>query len=122
MLNTVRDETARIDRTVDRPNFIAAKVTSKTPSFAVFSEAWAKGWKATLDGKPVPIYRADYYLRGIAVPAGEHLIEMRYIPPGFIMGAIISIFSLLAMLVLAIWPKRNGRIASDVSLTEVHDV
>lgn len=112
MQKMTHDDKARIERLVDRPNFIVAKVTSKAPAFAIFSEAYANGWRAILDGKAVPIYRADYYLRGIAVPAGAHIIEMRYIPPGFIAGVVMSLFSFFIMFILAVLPAR----------TEAHNV
>ena len=39
------------------------------------------GWMATLDGQPAEIARADYLLRAVPVPAGEHTLRMRFDPP-----------------------------------------
>ena len=43
---------------------------------AVFSEIYYPGWQAKIDGQPVDIARADYILRVMNVPAGQHTIEM----------------------------------------------
>ncbi|MGE5177406.1 MAG: YfhO family protein [Hyphomicrobiales bacterium] len=59
-------------------------------------------WTATLDGKPVPIHRVDYLLRGVIVPSGVHRLVLRYRPRGLEAGIRISIASVTVTLLLAI--------------------
>jgi len=48
------------------------------PGILVVSEVYYPAWKATVDGSPAPILRANRVLRAIALPAGRHRIEFRY--------------------------------------------
>jgi uncharacterized membrane protein YfhO len=51
------------------------------PRLFVASEVYyPAGWNAYLDGEPVPIHRANYLLRGVHVPEGEHTLVMRFEP------------------------------------------
>lgn len=69
--------------------------TSKSASdqVAIFSEIWYRGnadWKAYIDGKYVDHFRANYLLRGLEVPAGEHEIVFKFEPKSFYTGKKVS--------------------------------
>jgi len=70
------------------------------PTVLVVSEIFYPGWEAKIDGNPATIMVTDYLLRGVALPAGNHVVEMRYTAPQARKGAIISIISLVICAIL----------------------
>ncbi|SDD84886.1 glycosyltransferase family protein [Riemerella columbipharyngis] len=76
-----KDSTAYVDLEDYQPNQLSFKTKSKTPQLAVISEIYYPyGWKMFLDGKEVPYIKADYLLRAVYVPAGEHQLKMIFEP------------------------------------------
>jgi hypothetical protein len=74
---------------------------SATPQFAVFSEIYyEKGWKAFVDGKDAGYVKADYVLRAMPVPAGEHTIEFRFEPQSHKTGSTVTLICSALMLIL----------------------
>ena len=78
-------------------NTIEVRVAGKG-GLLVLSEVDYPGWRATVDGSDVPVVRADYVLRAVCVPAGEHTVELVYDPPLLKIGLGITA---VAMVVLA---------------------
>jgi hypothetical protein len=95
------DSTATINLTNFKPNHLKYVSNNKNDGFAVFSEMYYKnGWKATIDGQETDIYKVNYTLRGIEVPAGKHTIEFKFDPQVVKTGSTIALISSLVMLVL----------------------
>lgn len=72
----------------------------------VLSDNWFPGWKATLDGHPVPILVADGALRAVAVPAGTHRVEMRYSPASIGWGGVVSFATFLGVSAMVLIRRR----------------
>ncbi len=67
---TVRVEEAASDRLV-------VTTQSRTPQLLVLADNhYPPGWQASVDGEPAEILRADFAFRAVAVPAGQHRVEM----------------------------------------------
>jgi Bacterial membrane protein YfhO len=62
------------------------------------SEWFYPGWRAFVDGKEAPIYRADYMFRAVPVPPGFHEVRFVYDPPLFRLGTIISLVTLFGVI------------------------
>lgn len=59
------------------PGNIIYRSSSEAPKMALFSEVYYKTWKAYIDGEEVTPIRANYVLRALPLPAGEHTIEFK---------------------------------------------
>ena len=60
------------------------------------------GWKATLDSQSIPILRAYGALAAVAVPAGDHTVQFTYDPLTYRIGAIISLLTWVAIIILGL--------------------
>ena len=99
-----------------RPNYLKYEYASAAPATAVFSEIfYDKGWTAWVDGVETPYFRADYLLRALELPAGDHTVEWRFRAPhwGAVEGVTglcsAAILLLIAGLAAAEWYKRKKR-------------
>jgi hypothetical protein len=100
--NLGNDPTAIINLTKYQPNSLEYKTQSKASQLAVFSEIYyPEGWKMLIDDVQVPYIKADYLLRAVVVPAGNHTVQMVFEPKVIATGKIISLISLLIFLILS---------------------
>lgn len=97
------DSTATISLTSYKPNELTYTSNSSRNGLAVFSEIYyPKGWIATLDGKEVPILRANYVLRALEIPEGQHTIVFSFKPDAYYVGNKITTASSWLVLLLLI--------------------
>lgn len=85
------------------PNSREYDYTNSAPGTLVFSEIWyPHGWKAFIDGKPAQLFRANYVLRALNVPAGHHTVRMIFDPDSVKKGNALAVpFVVLVYLALA---------------------
>jgi hypothetical protein len=83
---------------------VVIDTASDAAGVLVVSEAHYPGWSATVDGRAAPLLRADYALRGVALPPGRHQVELRYHGRPTRVGIGLS---LLAMLTLGLLHLRS---------------
>ncbi len=89
-----------------RPSRLELATDAPGDRVLVVLDAYARGWTATVDGAPAPVFRADAAFRGVHVPAGAHRVELAYRPPGLWEGLGVSAAGLLA---LVLFVMRAGR-------------
>ena len=97
-----KDSLSSIRLTSYAPNRLTYETNNAQDGIAVFSEIYyPDGWHVTIDGQPAELARADYILRTMYVPAGQHTIEMRFDPTSLHVTEGIA-YGTLALLVIGI--------------------
>ena len=77
---------------------------AKKDELGLFSEVYyPHGWKVTIDGEPVEMLRANYTLRALPVPAGEHVVKFQFDPTSIRVTDTIAYIALAIMVLLAVW-------------------
>lgn len=66
------------------------RLMAEGPGYLVLTDAHYPGWQATVDGVSAPIIRADIMFRAVVLPAGEHVVEFRFVPQSLRLGLWIS--------------------------------
>lgn len=93
---------ATVRRLEIHPARVVIHVETGQPGFVVLTDAYYPGWVARVNGRTVPIRRANCFFRAVAVPAGASHVEFRYEPMSFRLGRSVSLAAafLLSVMVL----------------------
>lgn len=100
---------AQIEWQEYRANRLRLRVVnpSNQSSWLLLSDTYYPGWRAEVDGSPVPLVRANHAFRAVPIPPGTHEVQMRYIPTHFVAGLIASGTALGVLLITAVWKRRT---------------
>ena len=89
--------------TVNEPNRVEVKTEFPSPSLLVLSANHYSGWRAFVDERPVEVVRVNYNQRGVALPAGNHVVRFVYRPKSVLVGLVMSLLTLAALIV---WSRK----------------
>ncbi len=106
------DSNASIQLVQNKNDEITYKAKTNAKQLAVFSEIYYKdGWKAYIDDKETPIVKANYVLRGLVVPAGEHTIKFEFKPASITsarqIASVASILLWLSLVTMIVFGIKN---------------
>jgi hypothetical protein len=73
-----------------RADAVRIEARMSAPGYVVLLDTFSPGWRATVDGRPAAIVRANGAFRAVVVPEGLHTIEMAYRPPVLLAGLALS--------------------------------
>ena len=112
-LQILEDQLSRIDSTgfaltAYENGRITATFNAAQDETLVISQPYEDGWTATVNGKPVEVQAAYDGLMGIPVQTGDNVIELRYLTPGLVPGAVVGIASVTLFAVWRIAARRRS--------------
>jgi hypothetical protein len=84
-----------------------AVFTAEAPALLVFAEHYDPGWRASLDGASVEVVQVDLSAVGVAVPAGRHVVELRYWPEHLTLAFALAFACAAALAVLHALGRRS---------------
>lgn len=100
---------AEVEVLRDDDDLQQVRVDADGAGMLVVADGLHSGWVARLDGQEVPILTADHAMRGVAVPAGEYVVELAYEPVGWRVLPWVGAGTALGLLALWAWLARRPR-------------
>ena len=101
---------ARADIQGYENSYVTIRAVANKNAILVLADSFYPGWRAFVDGVETKIFRANHFFRAVVLPKGEHRIEFRYEPQSFVIGAIVSIFTLACVSIISVhysWRRRK---------------
>jgi len=102
-------EAGRVEITHYGANRIEAQVRGGG-GLLIFSEVEYPGWQATVDSEPASLERADYLLRALCLPAGDHRVVLTYSSRPLKIGLAVTGLTLLLIIAASIWTARKDTV------------
>ena len=77
---------------------LRVRARSNGAAFLTVLEGAMPGWRAWIDGRSVPVERANALFIGVEVPGGEHVVEFRLLPWTAIAGVLLTVLSTIFLI------------------------
>ncbi len=90
--------------------YLKGTITAEEGQMMFTSIPSEPGWSVKVDGKKVETVEILKSFIGIELEPGEHTIEMKYTPPGFVLGVITLILGIGAIIVLYMYDRKNNAV------------
>jgi hypothetical protein len=80
------------------PNRVRVRTGPGPAGYLVLADISYPGWRCTVDGREVPLYRADYLFRAVELPEGAHEVAFTFEPASYRVGRVVSAAALVVVL------------------------
>ena len=90
----------------DQGDSLRIDVRDSGGGILVLRDAFYPGWRAFVDGREVPVQKADFFFRGVALESGDHQVIFRYDPAFRGISRWVSLLGVLSLAGLALAPRK----------------
>ena len=90
-------------------NKVSGSIDAKEDGTLLLTVPYDAGWTITVDGQETDFYSVGKALTGVHVSAGNHTIAMKFTPPGFVLGLVLSLVCVLLYLVTILLENRHPK-------------
>ncbi|MFQ5340606.1 MAG: YfhO family protein [Anaerolineae bacterium] len=98
------------------PRRVEIQAELDQPGYLVLLDSYYPGWRASVDGRPEPVWRADVLFRAVALERGRHSITFAYDPLTFKIGSAVSLVALAGLAIAAAWLLLRWRSAAAIQM------
>lgn len=85
------DPSGQVELVHREPGAVRARVSVARPTWLVIREPYYAKWRATVDGRSVPVYPAAGFLLGVLVEAGTHDVQVTYRESGLVVAFVVAL-------------------------------
>jgi hypothetical protein len=78
-------------------------------SLVVIAQTYYHDWRATVDGTPVKLLRANEAFQAVQISKGNHRVQLIYKDRAFEIGALISLFALVCCIIFFLTSSRHRK-------------
>jgi len=93
-----------------QPNRVTLKAELSRPGYVVLLDRYEPNWRASIDGREVPVLRANQLFRAVYAAPGRHVIAYYYRQEGLLAGMLITCITAVGLLCLYLYDSRNRRV------------
>ena len=90
-------------------NKVSGSIDAKEDGTLLLTVPYDTGWTITVDGQETEFYSVGKALTGVHVSAGSHTIAMKFTPPGFVLGLVLSLVCVLLYVVTILLENRHPK-------------
>ena len=91
----------------ERADRLVISIATDVNGWLSIADTWYPGWKASIDGMDVILYRANYAFRGIRIPAGNHTVVIHYQPDWWQPAVLVSMAGLLMLIIFLVLGRKS---------------